>query len=135
MSDIFRLSGARPLWHLRRVLTVVVVDDDDAVRDAIAESLGLAGYDVRTAGDGQAALAVLRAAPRPCVALIDLVMPRVDGATLMRLVRDEPAFAGVAVICCTAGRDAPPDGAALLRKPFDEAALMAAIEQAFSTLR
>lgn len=115
--------------------TVVVVDDDDDVRDAIADSLGLDGFDVRTARDGHDALTVLRAAPRPCVAVIDLVMPRVDGWTLMRAL-GEPEFAGVAAVCCTAGRDEPPPGAAVvLRKPVDAQALMAAVQHAFSRLR
>lgn len=121
---------------LRGVWTVVVVDDDDGVRDALAEALTAHGYDVLTAVDGGDALEVLRAAPRPCVAVVDLVMPRVDGWTLVRALAGDGVFAGVAVVCCTAGRDAAPPGCAvILRKPFDEAALLGAVERALATVR
>lgn len=111
---------------------VVVVDDDDAIRDAMADLLTLDGYEVITASDGVEALRVLGGVARPCVAVIDLVMPRVDGWQLVRTILDDAALEGIAVICCTAGRGAAPEGcAAILRKPFDGEALVAAVQQAF----
>ncbi len=112
--------------------TVVVVDDDDAVRDAIVEALADAGYATLTAGDGAEALAVLRAAPRPCVALVDLVMPRVDGWELLHRIAAEPSLHDIAIVCVTAGRDEPPPCTGLLRKPFDAAQLVAAVRAAFT---
>jgi CheY-like chemotaxis protein len=121
---------------LAAVDTVVIVDDDEGVREAIADVLALDGYAVLTAHDGEQALEVLRGAPRPCVALIDLIMPRVNGWELVRTVLDDAAYRGIGVICCTAGRAEPPEGCAVvLRKPFDETALTAAIARAFGTVR
>lgn len=116
--------------------TVVIVDDDDAVRDALVEVLAFDGYRVATARDGDEALRVLRATVRPCVAIVDLVMPRVDGWALLAAVGAEAALRDVPVICSTAGRDDPPSGChAVLRKPFDATQLLAAVRAAFAARR
>ena len=59
--------------------TVLVVDDDRAVIDAITELLESEGYDVVAARDGLAALRRLRNGLRPRVILLDLMMPGMDG--------------------------------------------------------
>jgi CheY-like chemotaxis protein len=116
--------------------TVVVIDDDEAVRDAIVDVLELDGYVVRSARDGVEAQRVLRAAPRPCVALVDLVMPRVDGWELVRSILAEPGLRDIPVVCCTAGRGEPPAGCySVLRKPFDDRALAETIRGAFAAQR
>lgn len=117
------------------VETVVVVDDDEAVREAIADSLVLDGYEVLTARDGDEGLEVLRRAARPCVALVDLVMPRVDGWELARAINATPALRDIPIVCTTAGREElPPGCSAVLRKPFDDRALSAAVRAAFGRL-
>src|SRR5204863_2274563 len=114
---------------------VVVVDDDEPVREAIAEVLAYDGYDVRLARDGAEAMKVLRDVPRPCIALIDLIMPRVDGWELVRAIHEDPELGDIPIICSSAGREPPPDGcAAVLNKPFDDATLEAAVRRAFATL-
>lgn len=115
------------------VHTVVVVDDDDAVRDAIAEVLALDGYHVVTACDGDEALRLIGVASRPCVALVDLVMPNVDGWELVRALSEAPGLRDIPIVCTTAGRDEVPLGCvAVLRKPFDDRALTAAVRGAFA---
>ncbi len=111
---------------------VVVVDDDDAVRGAIADVLALEGYSVVTAGDGDEALPLLHEAPRPCVAIIDLVMPRVDGWELVQAIRRSPRLRDIRLVCATASRCAPPKGCRLLRKPFGDVELFAAVRRAFA---
>lgn len=111
----------------------MVVDDDDAVREAIADVLALDGYAVLTARDGDEALRLLAVAPRPCVALIDLVMPNVDGWELVRALAAAPGLRDITIVCTTAGRDDVPDGCfAILRKPFDDHALSATVRGAFA---
>jgi CheY-like chemotaxis protein len=128
-----RIVRQRRLGHIWTVAeTVVVVDDDEAVREAIADLLSLEGYAVMTARDGDEALRVLERAPRPCIALVDLVMPRVDGWELTRAIGDAPSLRDIPVVCTTAGRGAAPDGChSLLRKPFDDFALNEAVRGAF----
>jgi len=60
-------------------LTVLIVDDDHAVVEGLAEFLLDEGFDVVTAADGQAALDYLRGGLRPCAILLDLMMPRMNG--------------------------------------------------------
>jgi CheY-like chemotaxis protein len=60
-------------------LPILIVDDDRAVLDAVTELLQNEGYNVATARDGRAALEHLRGGLRPCVILLDLMMPGMDG--------------------------------------------------------
>jgi CheY-like chemotaxis protein len=127
------VGGARFGHPAGVVETVVVVDDDDAVREAMADALADDGYAILTAGDGDEALALLGRAPRPCVAIVDLVMPRVDGWELIAAIAADPALCDIAVVCTTAGRDSPPVGChAVLRKPFDQLELARVVRAAFS---
>ncbi len=113
--------------------TVVVVDDDEAVREALVDVLELNDFAVLSARDGGEALKVLRRAPRPCVAMVDLVMPRFDGWQLAQAIFTEPELAGIPVVCCTAGRGEAPVGcAAVLRKPFAVDALVAVLREVFA---
>jgi two-component system response regulator MprA len=60
-------------------LTVLIIDDDPPVVNALSELLQDEGYKVAAAGDGRAALDQLRRGLRPCVILLDLMMPGMDG--------------------------------------------------------
>jgi len=59
--------------------TILVVDDDPAIRDSVGTLLGEAGYAVRTAKDGEDALDQLARMEPPALILLDLRMPRLDG--------------------------------------------------------
>ena len=118
------------------VETVVVIDDDEAIREAMHDLLELEGFAVLAARDGHEALAVLVTAPRPCVAVVDLVMPRLDGWHLVRTIAADPALRGIGVVCSTAGRsEAPPGCSAMLRKPFEGDALISAVNLALTHAR
>jgi DNA-binding response OmpR family regulator len=67
--------------------SVLVVDDEPIVREVLARYLARAGYGVRTAADGQAALAAVRDAD-PDLVLLDLMLPRLDGLAVFRRLRD-----------------------------------------------
>lgn len=58
---------------------VLVVDDDDAIRDALSMILEDEGYIVETAGNGRDALQYLQAGTRPCLIVLDLKMPIMTG--------------------------------------------------------
>jgi CheY-like chemotaxis protein len=116
--------------------TVVVVDDDDAIREAMIDLLSLDGFDVLCARDGAEALDVLGKAPRPCIAIVDLVMPRLNGWQLARAIMSESALHDIGVVCCTAGRSEAPAGCiSILRKPFDADTLVTAVHEAFVQAR
>ncbi|MFC7619524.1 response regulator transcription factor [Microlunatus sp. GCM10028923] len=65
---------------------ILVVDDDQAVRDSLKRSLSYNGYEVSTAGDGAEAMARL-AAVRPDAVIMDVMMPRVDGLEATQMLR------------------------------------------------
>lgn len=69
-----------------RIMHILVVDDDQAVRDSLARSLEFNGYEVSTATDGVEALAKL-AANRPDAVIMDVMMPRLDGLETTRMLR------------------------------------------------
>ena len=67
-------------------MQILVVDDDQAVRDSLSRSLHYSGYEVITAGDGLEALARLSSS-RPDAVIMDVMMPRLDGLETTRMLR------------------------------------------------
>jgi two-component system response regulator MprA len=68
-------------------MTILVVDDEPAVRDALRRALELEGYDVELAADGAEALALLEDGSEPDAVLLDVLMPGVDGLEVCRRLR------------------------------------------------
>jgi CheY-like chemotaxis protein len=75
----------------------LLVEDDNNERELLAGFLRMAGVDVMTAGDGSDALDCLRQRNRPDVVLLDMGMPRCDGAAAVREIRSNPALAGLKI--------------------------------------
>ena len=76
---------------------------------------------------------MLHAAPRPCETHNNQNKPNNDGWELLRASAGEPALRDIPLVCTTAGRDERPQGrGAILRKPFDDRALVAAVRSAFA---
>jgi two-component system response regulator MprA len=69
------------------VSTILVVDDEPAVREALRRALELEGYSVELAADGVEAIERLEQAPDPDAILLDVLMPRVDGIEVCRRLR------------------------------------------------
>jgi two-component system chemotaxis response regulator CheY len=112
---------------------VLVVDDEKAIRELIADALDFEGYAVLTAANGADALAKLPKT-RPDVIVLDLMMPIMDGWTFLTRLRSEPAHAGIPVLVISASHDlassAPRLGArACVAKPFDLDVLLAVIDR------
>jgi DNA-binding response OmpR family regulator len=82
--------------------SILLVEDDATIREATARSLERDGFHVETAPDGQAGLAAFRARP-PDAALLDVMLPRLDGVSLCRAIRAESA---VPVVMLSARSDA-----------------------------
>jgi two-component system response regulator MprA len=71
-------------------MSILVVDDEPAVREALRRALELEGYDVELAEDGAQALERLaNGAPEPEAVLLDVLMPNVDGIEVCRRLREE----------------------------------------------
>ncbi len=117
---------------------ILVVDDDEDIARFVEFNLRLHGFEVIIAGDGQEALDLI-GRQRPDLAVVDLMMPRVDGLELTRRLRADPMTTALPVIMLTAkgmtqdkvnGLSAGADD--YLVKPFDTAELLARVT---STLR
>ena len=70
---------------------VLVVDDDDLLRETVKELLEMEGFEVSTAVNGREALASLDALGLPCFVLLDLMMPVMDGPTFLANVAERRA--------------------------------------------
>ena len=77
---------------------ILLVDDNVDEREALECFLGTEGLDVCCASDGHEALYVLRNGPRPCLILLDLNMPGVDGWEFRRRQLMWPQMAGIPVV-------------------------------------
>ena len=82
--------------------SVLVVDDDAAIRSALTSMLQDEGFQVSTANDGAQALSYLRAGLRPCAIILDLMMPVMDGWDFRAVQRRDPTLATIPVIVVTA---------------------------------
>ncbi len=71
---------------------VLVVDDDQDIRDVVRFILEDAGYEVLDTGDGESALRTLRDSPTPLIALLDLLMPRPNGLDVLTEIIADPAL-------------------------------------------
>jgi DNA-binding response OmpR family regulator len=97
-----RPQGVDDLGVPRRVL---IVDDEPNIVLSLEFLMKQAGYEVRTAADGDAALAAIAEAP-PELILLDVNMPRRSGYEVCEAVRANPQWASVRILMLTAkGRD------------------------------
>ena len=113
-------------------MRILVVDDDQAVRDSLRRSLAFNGYEVEVAGDGLAALESI-ARQRPDALVLDVMMPRLDGLEACRRLRSAGEDLPILVLTArdavsdrVAGLDAGADD--YLPKPF-------ALEELLARLR
>lgn len=111
----------------------LVVEDDGAVRELLADTLELRGFDVVCAERAEEALALLEGGPAPDLVVLDRLMPGMSGDDLLRRMRATPAWARVpvAIVSGVARREAAlaaePD--AYLEKPFDADVLDDALDR------
>lgn len=106
---------------------VLVVDDDPLILEVLRTVLDLEEFRVTTVEDGGRALDILRGDP-PDVAVIDVMMPGIDGLEVCRRIKADPATAGLPVVLLTA-RDRAED-----RRAGEEAGCDAYLTKPFSPL-
>jgi DNA-binding response OmpR family regulator len=114
---------------------VLVVDDDEAERTALADVMRADGYDVVVAEDGEQALASLDYLGPPALIVLDLMMPRMNGWQVLQAMERTTRLADIPVIVLTAfnARAGLPAGYHVLHKPFDREVLLAEARALTST--
>ena len=81
--------------------TILLVEDNEMNRDMLVRRLQRAGYQVATAGDGEAALIAMRE-QQPAVVLMDMNLPIKDGWTACREAQQDASIAEIPIIALTA---------------------------------
>jgi two-component system response regulator MprA len=109
---------------------VLIVDDDDKLRELIARVVRIDGWTPTTAANGQLALDVLGAQPSPDVILLDLLMPDMNGWQFRAHQLAHPAWATIPVVVMSGAQSAgrAMKAAATIAKPFT-------FDQLLTTLR
>jgi len=113
---------------------VLVVEDDSAIREALVEVLGDAGYEAVTAADGRTGLRLAAEQIEPCAILLDWRMPVLDGPEFLSRLRQLPRGREFPVILSTGDRSATlvaieDQVAGVLSKPFDLDALLGILQR------
>ena len=116
-------------------MKILIAEDDDVSRRVLQLTLSAAGHDVVQTKNGAEALAVLENADAPPLAILDWMMPDIDGAEVCRRIRRAPSATPVYLILLTAKTDKADIVAGLeagandyITKPFDRQELRARVQ-------
>ena len=104
-------------------LPLMIVDDDDDLRDALADIMTAQGYEVAAFGDARAALTALEGGVTPFLILLDLMMPGMSGWDFRTAQLENPIMALIPVVVVTAAGKLSDgartlSGVEVLHKPF-----------------
>jgi DNA-binding response OmpR family regulator len=115
--------------------TILLVEDDDGIREPLALLLEEEGYDVRHARDGEVAFRALGTATTPALIVLDLMMPICNGVEF-RQRQLASSFASIPVVVISAAADRIEDpelfsGCIVLRKPFAISSFLEAVAEHF----
>lgn len=110
--------------------SLLIVEDDPAIREALQSVLESEGHTVHAAANGQEALMLLRRIPHPQLILLDLMMPVMSGWDLLGKLRADPELSAIPVVVVSA---APPKGelaaSRVLKKPIEVNTLLRVVEE------
>ena len=101
---------------------ILVLDDEDEILETLRMALEMFGYSVITVRNGQQGLDALKTMEIPCLIILDLMMPVMNGIEFAKILRQEPRYAKVPIIVISAFPErakAIPDIAELMEKPMD----------------
>jgi CheY-like chemotaxis protein len=107
---------------------IFVAEDDPDVRTSIAEILREEGFEVFEFANGEEMLRELRTGVRPCVVLVDLLMPEMSGQEFVAELRSDPSLSKIPVVMITGAKTTVLD-VEVLRKPFDLSDLIATVNR------
>jgi CheY-like chemotaxis protein len=130
------MPGADPASARKPEKTILVVEDDEVIRETLSQLLEDHGYPVVTAQHGKEALERLEQLPFPCLMLMDLMMPVMNGWELLAAIRKDPRWSGLPVIVLSAGGEAhdllSDAHVRFLKKPLRMVSLLDAVRECAS---
>jgi PAS domain S-box-containing protein len=119
-----------------RAMTVLVVDDDPAVHEVLSATLSREGYHLQHARDGEEALEIMRKSP-PDIVTLDVMMPKIDGWSVLGIMKSDPLLQNIPVIMLTIVDDRnlgfSLGASEFMTKPIDRTRLIGLIQQFTST--
>ena len=115
-------------------MRVLIIEDDEAISEAMASLLEDCGYSTICAADGRVGLEALRNGTKPSLILLDMAMPGMNGWRFREEQMKDPGFAKIPVVLFTADSRAEErarelGAAGWLRKPVDPLRLLATVEK------
>ena len=99
--------------------TILVVDDEEDIRDSLQDALSEEGYAVVVASNGREALRLLPEIPKPCAVILDIIMPVMSGTEVYAAMLASPALADIPVLVSTSDPSAAPRHLPIVRKPVN----------------
>lgn len=111
---------------------ILVVEDDKEIRESLKDVLEFEGYQIMTASNGQEAIETLKIAPNPCLILLDLMMPIMNGWEFLKHRREFDTLATIPVAVVTAAGDSKTkdiEAQAVIKKPIDLELLLKWVSQ------
>lgn len=112
--------------------TILVVDDDPAVHEVLSATLSREGYEILHAYDGDEALKTMRTL-EPDIVTLDVMMPKIDGWSLLGIMKSDPALQNIPVIMLTIVDDRnlgfSLGASEFMTKPIDRARLLGLIKK------
>jgi CheY-like chemotaxis protein len=97
---------------------VLVVDDEEDIRETLREAIEMVGCKAITAANGAEALQLLET-QRPCLIVVDLFMPVMTGPEMLAAMRERPHLVGLRVVISTSTPSRAPTGIPVIPKPID----------------
>jgi len=113
--------------------TILIIEDDEVERYALVRLLKHQGYDVQSASTGAEAIDYLRNHPAPCLILLDMLLPTLNGYEFLSLKRRNRAWRTIPVIiisCMTDRITADLGAVKMFLKPTDPQQVLGAVAQA-----
>jgi CheY-like chemotaxis protein len=109
--------------------TLLIVDDERDIRESLQEYFEDEGIRAEIAANGAEALERLMRDPLPCVVILDLIMPIVNGNEVYDRMQKDPRLAKVPVIISTSDPSRAPSGVLIMKKPIDLDLLLTTVRQ------
>lgn len=111
--------------------SILVVEDDNDIRNSLIEVLELEGYHTEAASNGQEALDLLKTTQKPCLVLLDMMMPIMNGREFLDRVMEDSYLAPMPVLVVSAIADKSDTHGAIdfVKKPVDIEVILKYVEE------
>ncbi|MGZ3693431.1 MAG: response regulator [Bdellovibrionota bacterium] len=114
-----------------KLKSILVIEDDHDTRVSMRQQLEADGFFVFSAANGQQGIEILKRIKQPCLILLDLVMPVMDGETFVKTIEADPELHMIPVVLVTAFPDKakPLIASALVQKPINLKTLLEVVHR------